>query len=203
MYTPINKGFIVVIGVLVVALIVMAAAIGYLYGFNPATGTQTVTLTDIGTYTLTKTQTQLKTATETETTTETLIQSVTLTQTQTQIQTQTTTKTSTTTQTMTKTVTPAYEKLVIISAYNNYTTSITINVKNNGTADSTIAYIFVNGKPLDSNKIKPSIPFVLKVGTSVQLQLDFTMASLIYGETYDFRIRTGSGADYAVALRII
>ena len=201
MYTPISKGLIVVIGVLVVSLIVMAATIGYLYGFRPAIDTQTLTLTDVETQTFTKTQTQFKTATETETVTETLIQSTTLTQTQTE--TQTTTKTSTTIQTTTKTVTPAYEKLIIINAYNNYTTCVTINIKNNGTADSTIAYIFLNGKPIDSNKITPSIPFVFKVGTSMQLKLDFTMAPLSYGETYDFRIRTGSGADYAIALRII
>lgn len=195
MSAPLNKSVAAVVGAMVVALIIMGTTIGYLYGLKPATITQTNTFTE--TMTKTSSTTLTSAVTDTVTTSTTLIKTVSLTQTK------TTTFTATTTilKTLTSTVTPPFEKLEIVSAYGE-PGKVVINITNVGTVDATISQVFVNGRPLDPNKITPATPFLLKTGDSIQVQLDFSTAPLSLGETYDFRIHTGSGSDYAQAIMI-
>jgi hypothetical protein len=183
-----------VVIILIGLVILLTGLSGFLYGLLSVQniGTTTLTQTETQTFTMTSGQTFTKTQTQTETETQTAIQTATKTTTQTSIQ----------TTTMTQTVTPPIERLEIISLYENSTWMVTLDVKNVGTADATISNIFVNGQPLDSNRANPALPFLLKVDNTVQIKLDFTMIPLTLGETYDFRVHTGSGSDYAKSIII-
>jgi len=195
-----------VVIILIGLVILLTGLSGFLYGLLSVQNIKTTTLTQTETQTFTKTSGQTYTKTQTQIFTQTQTKTETQTETQTAIKitTQTSIQTTTMTQikTTTQTVTPPIERLEIISLYENSTTMVTLDVKNVGTADATISNIFVNGKPLDPNRANPAIPFLLKVNNTVQIKLDFTMIPLTLGETYDFRVHTGSGSDYAKSIVI-
>ncbi|GEM_PF-4820079 len=124
--------------------------------------------------------------------------------TQTNTFTETMTKTSSTilTSAVTDTATMSTILIKTVSLITYEPGKVVINITNVGTVDATISQVFVNGRPLDPNKITPATPFLLKTGDFIQVQLDFSTAPLFLGETYDFRIHTGSGSDYTQAIMI-
>jgi len=192
--------------ILVGLVILLTGLSGFLYGLlsvqniktTTITQSESQTFTQTSGQTFTETQTQILTQTQTKTETQTIMETTT----QTSTKTTTMTQIKTMTQTITQTITPQIERLEIISLYENSTTMVTLDVRNVGTADATISNIFVNGKPLDSNRANPAIPFLLKVNNTVQIKLDFTMIPLTLGETYDFRVHTGAGSDYVKSIVI-
>ena len=100
-----------------------------------------------------------------------------------------------------------YEELKVINAYIKDGTTAKIQIKNTGSADATIDYVFVNGRlPIDSGTqifLGSGDNATLTV-LSANYDLDNDPTNVdVYksGVIYDFNIHTSGGGSYAVSAR--
>ncbi|MEM3398327.1 MAG: archaellin/type IV pilin N-terminal domain-containing protein [Nitrososphaerota archaeon] len=88
-----------------------------------------------------------------------------------------------------------FEKLEIVSAYQQDETTITLSVKNTGTSPTSIIQVVVNG--VSVHDVTP--PQSFNVGESKTCTLTFE-DELIAGVTYEVALKTSGGKNYPTAI---
>jgi len=105
-----------------------------------------------------------------------------------------------------------FEKIEISSAYASYSSgsgnwTVTLNLKNSGSADATIQFVLINGKPisefLPNAKVSSTLPLPIATGQSgtvtLQLKKDGSFTS---GTTIEIKLHSASGQDYPKTLTL-
>ncbi|MEM1575191.1 MAG: archaellin/type IV pilin N-terminal domain-containing protein [Nitrososphaerota archaeon] len=110
-----------------------------------------------------------------------------------------------------------FEEVKVISAYADLTSgtfTVTLDLKNTGSADATIDNVVINGKPYSSwtgisvevggSPFDPNTGFTLKSGETATMILSFSAGQggpgFKSGQTLDIKIHTAAGHDYAKAV---
>jgi flagellin-like protein len=97
-----------------------------------------------------------------------------------------------------------YEKLEISSIYAEYDATntkwtITVTVKNTGSADATIDNVLLNGKPYDTVSAEPDVelPVSLTVGSQKVIKITISSGgSFASGVSVEVRLHTAGGQEY-------
>jgi len=102
-----------------------------------------------------------------------------------------------------------FEKIEISKAYavketdGNFT--ITIELQNSGSADATINYVLLNGRPLSDvgATINATLPLTINVGKSAPLTITLPVSlGFQSGTTIDLKFHSASGKDYPQMLTL-
>jgi len=102
-----------------------------------------------------------------------------------------------------------FEKVEITSCYavkNSTFYEVTVELKNSGSADATISYVLINGKPYDEypsgNITIRALPMSLPLGTSGEVYLDIDTDLFEPGTTLDLKFHSAAGKDYPQMLAL-
>ena len=103
-----------------------------------------------------------------------------------------------------------FEKIEIVKSYavkeSNGNFTVTIELKNSGSADATIQYVLVNGRPLDdydtNMTISPSLPASIPIGQSQAFTISINGTLFTSGTTLDLKFHSAAGKDYPVMLTL-
>ncbi len=80
----------------------------------------------------------------------------------------------------------------------NYT--VTIELKNSGSADATMNYLLVNGRPLEDYNgnitITPSLPAAIQIGKSKEFTIEILGSLYEAGTTLDMTFHSAAGKNY-------
>jgi len=109
-----------------------------------------------------------------------------------------------------------FEKVEITSCYAvkgtmNYT--VTVELKNSGSADATINYVLINGKPVSEwgnrtdyptlkNIVVRDLPLTLVLGRSEKIYIDINVTLFESGTTLDLKFHSAAGKDYPQMLAL-
>lgn len=103
-----------------------------------------------------------------------------------------------------------FEKVEVVKSYavkgsdGNYT--VTIELKNSGSADATINYVLVNGKALEDYggniTITPTLPATIQLGKSTSFSIWIDGDLFESGTTIDLKFHSAAGKDYPVMLAL-
>lgn len=105
-----------------------------------------------------------------------------------------------------------FERVEIVSAYPSAWTNgtagwtVTINLKNSGSADASITGILINGKPTSeygANVTSTTLPVPIKAGQSAALSLDLKQGgAFTSGTTIEIKMHSANGQDYPKSLTL-
>ena len=103
-----------------------------------------------------------------------------------------------------------FEKIEIVKSYavkeSNGNFTVVIELKNSGSADATIQYVLVNGRPLeDYNEnmtISPHLPATIPIGKSETFTISINGTLFSSGTTLDLKFHSAAGKDYPVMLTL-
>jgi len=95
-----------------------------------------------------------------------------------------------------------FEKLEIAAAYATNSTDVTLNLKNTGSASTTIDSIFINGQPYDvfGATVGGCLNQTLAPGDSITCSIHSD--NFVSGVTYEIAVHTASGKTYPAAVLI-
>ena len=95
-----------------------------------------------------------------------------------------------------------FEKIEIAAAYATNSTDVTLNLKNTGSASTTIDSIFINGQPYDvfGATVSGCLNQTLAPGDSITCSIHSD--NFVSGVTYEIAVHTASGKTYPAAVLI-
>jgi len=104
-----------------------------------------------------------------------------------------------------------FEKIEIVKSYavkeSNGNFTVVIELKNSGSADATIQYVLVNGRPLEdygteNMTISPLLPATIPIGKSQTFTISIDGDLFSSGTTLDLKFHSAAGKDYPVMLTL-
>ena len=100
-----------------------------------------------------------------------------------------------------------FEKVEITSCYavkNSTYYAVTVELKNSGSADATINYVLINGKPLSeyTGITVRTLPLTLVLGRSAKVYVDINVTVFESGTTLDLKFHSAAGKDYPQMLAL-